>query len=229
MFRNSFFVWPLLGSLLFQQATAQTKQTFSLSGTVRDKNSGETLAGATVSFPERPGMGVVTNAYGYYSITLPNGNYSVVVSFSGYLPDTNRIDLHRNIVLNGMLSAGGSALQQVVVAARKGVNILKTPPGVQRLSMTDIKEVPVLLGEKDVLKTIQLLPGIKSAGDGRSGFFVRGGGADQNLIMLDEAPVYDRPTRRRRTLDQPAQHAQRRRRVPLPPVHRVRQHRRGRR
>jgi outer membrane cobalamin receptor len=85
----------------------------------------------------------------------------------------------------------GDELQAVIVSSKKRDNILKTPAGMQKLSMEDIKAVPVLFGEKDVLKTIQLLPGIKSGGDGKAGFFVRGGGADQNLILLDEATVYN--------------------------------------
>jgi len=134
---------------------------------------------------------VVTNAYGFYSITVPAGQYSMVISFSGYATDTVSLNLEQNTVVNRMMSAGGSQMQEVVVTGRKGNNILVTPPGVQHLNMDDIKDLPVLLGEKDVLKTIQLLPGVKSAGDGKSGFFVRGGGADQNLILLDEATVYN--------------------------------------
>src|SRR5579859_4862769 len=170
---------------------AQTKRSFSVSGIIKDKRSGETLSGASIGFSDHPGLGVVTNAYGFYSITIPEGHYSMVVSFSGYGTDTIPIDLAQNTVLNRSLSAGGSQMQEVVVSGRKANNILKTPPGVQRLAIQDIKDLPVLLGEKDVLKTIQLLPGVKSAGDGKSGFFVRGGGIDQNLILLDEATVYN--------------------------------------
>src|SRR5258708_6998643 len=157
----------------------------------KQKKSGETLSGATVGFLEHPG-GIVTNSYGFYSITIPEGKYSMIISYSGYATDTIVLDLKQNTVINKMMSAGNTQLKEVVVAARKGSNnILKTPPGLQRLSMEDIQNVPVLLGEKDVLKTIQMLPGIKSAGDGKSGFYVRGGGADQNLIVLDEATVYN--------------------------------------
>ena len=170
---------------------AQQKRVFSVSGTIKDQRSGETLSGASIGFMGHPGLGVVTNGYGFYSITIPEGHYSMLISFSGYGTDTIPIDLIQNVVLNSSLSAGGNQMQEVVVSGRKGNNILKTPPGVQRLAMQDIQDIPVLLGEKDVLKTIQLLPGIKSAGDGKSGFFVRGGGIDQNLILLDEATVYN--------------------------------------
>lgn len=181
----------LLILLLPLSLCAQPKRNFSVSGSIKDKKTGETLTGATIGLLEKPGVGVVTNAYGFYSITIPEGKYSMVISYSGYATDTIQLDLKQNTVVNRSLAAASNQLQEVVVAGRKGNNILKTPPGVQRLSMEDIKDIPVLLGEKDVLKTIQLLPGIKSAGDGRSGFFVRGGSADQNLILLDEAPVYN--------------------------------------
>src|SRR5260221_127715 len=116
----------------------------------------------------------------------------MIISYSGYATDPIVLDLKQNTVINKMMSAGNTQLKELVVAARKGSNnILKTPPGLQRLSMEDIQNVPVLLGEKDVLKAIQMLPGIKSAGDGKWGFYVRGGGADQNLILLDEATVYN--------------------------------------
>ena len=170
---------------------AQSKRNLSVSGTIKDVKTGETLNGATIGFVERPGVGVVTNAYGFYSITIPAGHYSMVISFSGYATDTVFLDLKQNIVVNRMMNTASGAMQEVVVTGRKSNNILVTPPGVQHLNMDDIKDIPVLLGEKDVLKTIQLLPGIKSAGDGKSGFFVRGGGADQNLILLDEATVYN--------------------------------------
>jgi hypothetical protein len=168
------------------------KRNFSVSGTIKDQKSGETLTGATVTFPDHPGLGVATNAYGFYSITLPEGHYRIVTTFSGYAPDTTELDLTQNLVLNRSLSEGGNQLAEVVITStRKANNILKSPPGLQQLNTEDIKDIPVLAGEKDVMKTMQLLPGVKSAGDGSSGFFVRGGSADQNLILLDEAPVYN--------------------------------------
>jgi hypothetical protein len=184
---------PLFLSLFDPLALCAQKRELTVSGTVRDQRTGETLTGATISFVEKPGLGVVTNAYGFYSITLPEGHYQMIISFSGYVPDTVGLDLTQNLVMNRSLVTGSAQLDQVVVSssARRTNNILRTPPGLQRLAVDDIKDVPVLLGEKDVLKTLQLLPGVKSAGDGSSGFFVRGGSADQNLILLDEAPVYN--------------------------------------
>jgi len=187
MAKHNYF---LLSILLPLTVCAQHKASFSISGTIKDKRSGETLSGASIGFLDHPGMGVLTNAYGFYSITMPEGHYSVVISFSGYATDTVQVNLNENLSLNRNLSAG-VAMQEAVVTGKKASNMLKTPPGVQRLAISDIKDIPVLLGEKDVLKTIQLLPGVKSAGDGKSGFFVRGGGVDQNLILLDEATVYN--------------------------------------
>ncbi|OJW54322.1 MAG: collagen-binding protein [Sphingobacteriales bacterium 50-39] len=178
--------------VLLPLALSAQKRNLSVAGTIKDKSSGETLAGATIGFPDHPDLGIVSNSYGFYSITIPEGHYTMVVSFSGYAPDTVAFDLKQNLVLNRSLSAGNAQLQQVVVTGSKKINnILKTPPGLQRLTVNDIKDVPVLLGEKDILKTLQLLPGVKSAGDGSSGFYVRGGNSDQNLILLDEAPVYN--------------------------------------
>jgi CarboxypepD_reg-like domain/TonB dependent receptor/TonB-dependent Receptor Plug Domain len=169
---------------------SQTK--YSISGTVIDKNSGETLIGATVTLVERPRSGTSSNAYGFYSVSAPPGSYSMIVSFTGYLSDSVKIVLNRNILLPVELSTDHTELQEVVVSTeKKDDNVTKPLMGVQKLSMNEIKNIPVLFGEKDILKTIQLLPGIKSAGDGNSGFYVRGGAADQNLILLDEATVYN--------------------------------------
>lgn len=168
---------------------AQQKHT--ISGTVKDQNTGETLIGASIILLENPEMGVLSNGYGFYSITAPERNYTLVASFSGYKNDTVKVSLKKNIMLPVYLSPAGTELQEVVITARRNDNITRTLPGMQKLSIEEIKDVPVIFGEKDILKTIQLLPGIKSGGDGSTGFFVRGGSADQNLILLDEATVYN--------------------------------------
>ncbi|SDT68470.1 TonB-dependent Receptor Plug Domain [Mucilaginibacter mallensis] len=171
----------------------QTKFTYTVSGTIKDKATGETLPAASVTFLELPGKGATTNSYGFYSITIPAGSYTMITSYTGYATDTLKVVMSKNIVVNSNLKSGYGQLQEVKIKSSNGRsnNILTTPAGVQRLNIKDLNNVPVLLGEKDVLKTIQLLPGIVSAGDGRSGFFVRGGGSDQNLILLDEATVYN--------------------------------------
>ncbi len=169
---------------------AQTKHT--VSGTVRDKNTGEVLIGANVALLAKTTIGVVSNAYGFYSLSAAAGNYDMVISFSGYRADTIQIDLHKNILLPVQLSFSSAQLQQVIVSTRRrNENITQPIMGVQKLSMSEVQNVPVIFGEKDILKTIQLLPGIKPAGEGSSGFYVRGGASDQNLILLDEATVYN--------------------------------------
>ena len=169
---------------------AQARHT--VSGTVRDQKSGETLIGASITLLELPHSSALSNAYGFYSINAPAGNYKLVVSFTGYTSDTLAISLTKDLVVPVALGAGGQQLQEVVVSAnRNNNNVSKPLMGVQKISINEIKDLPVLFGEKDILKTIQLLPGVQSGGDGNSGFYVRGGGTDQNLILLDEATVYN--------------------------------------
>jgi hypothetical protein len=138
------------------------------------------------------GAGVVTNEYGFFSVTAPAGDYVLVVSFTGYLTDTMGVGLDHNQSRVIRLTADSNALQAVVVSSvRKNANVTQPLMGVQKLTTAEIANVPVLFGEKDVLKTLQLLPGVQSTGDGSSGFTVRGGTSAQNLILLDEAVVYN--------------------------------------
>ena len=193
-FRCCIFLLALLPlsllALLPLSLLAQTK--YTVDGTIRDKKTGEVLIGATAYLLEAPRSAIISNSYGFYSISAQPGKYTMIVSFTGYQPDTLRIVLDKNILLPVELGAGGDQLEEVVISARKrNENITKPLMGVQKLTTTEIANIPVLFGEKDVLKTIQLLPGIQFAGDGNSGFYVRGGGADQNLILLDEATVYN--------------------------------------
>jgi hypothetical protein len=167
---------------------AQTK--FTISGTVKDKRTGELIVGASIKFVELKG-GTQTNSYGFFSITLPTNTYTILTSYVGYKSDERKIVLAANQPMVIELQSS-SVLQDVVVTnKKKNDNVTKPLMGVEKLDMNVINQLPVLLGERDVLKSIQLLPGIKSAGEGNSGFYVRGGGADQNLILLDEAPVYN--------------------------------------
>lgn len=183
-----FLVW--IGCAFSVVVHAQGR--YTVSGTVRDKKTGEALIGASVSLLDIPRSGIVSNAYGFYSLTAPAGHYTLLVTFTGYQPDSLTIDLDHNITLPVELGAGMGQLAEVVVsAAKKNDNVTRALMGVQKLTTREINNIPVLFGEKDVLKTIQLLPGIQFAGDGNSGFYVRGGGADQNLILLDEATVYN--------------------------------------
>jgi outer membrane receptor protein involved in Fe transport len=173
-------------SCLFTQA--QNK--YTLSGYVKDSLSGETLIGASVLISGQS-KGISSNQYGFYSITLPEGNYSVSISFTGYQPLDSVINLNENKEISFSLMQR-AMLEEVVVSARRRDNNVKTPQmGKIDLSVQKIKSVPVLLGEVDVLKTLQLLPGVRNAGEGNTGMYVRGGGPDQNLIMLDDAIVYN--------------------------------------
>ncbi len=166
-------------------------QKFTVSGTIRDAKTGEELIGASVIVKELAGVGVTCNEYGFYSLTVKSGTYTLKTSFVGYNDVINTIKLDKDQKLDIKLSSG-QELEVVTISAKKeNENVSKAQMGVERLDIGEIAKIPVLFGEKDVLKTLQLLPGVKSAGEGNSGFFVRGGAADQNLILLDEAPVYN--------------------------------------
>lgn len=173
----------------FNQAKAQKNNV--VNGVLKDASTGETLIGASVQVSGASSMGTISNAYGYYSLSIPPGVYRIVYSYVGYQTITENISVTNNITKNISLESSNQ-LNEVVVRAEKRNNNVENPlMGVQKLSVKEINSVPVLFGERDILKTLQLLPGIKSAGEGNSGFHVRGGATDQNLILLDEAPVYN--------------------------------------
>jgi len=169
--------------------SAQVKHT--ISGSIKAKATGESIIRATVIVSGQR-IGVSTNDYGYYSLTLPEGKYTLIISSVGRQSKSIDIDLKDNLQLETQLEEQGQ-LQNVVVTAQssRGRTIRGTQMGVEHISTAEIKSVPVLFGERDVLKTLQLLPGVKSVAEGNSGLSVRGGGTDQNLILLDEAPVYN--------------------------------------
>jgi hypothetical protein len=167
------------------------QQNVVLSGTVRDKKTGESLIKAVIRIQELPNAGIISNEYGFYSLSLPKGNYVAVVSQVGYETLSQKIKLDSSVSIDFKLETKNQLREVVVESSRKNDNLTKAQMGTETINMSAISKVPVIFGEKDLLKTIQLLPGVKSAGEGNSGFFVRGGGADQNLILLDEAPVYN--------------------------------------
>ncbi len=184
----SLFALLLITNLVF----AQSGQKFTVSGTIKDSASGEELIGAIVSVKELEATGVSTNKYGFYSLTLPEGSYTLYYTYLGYNTDSIKITLKQNFKHNVTLSSNSSTLQEVSVQGAKPTeNVTSTQTGMVQLDVKEIAKIPVFFGEKDVLKTMQLLPGVISAGDGNSGFYVRGGAADQNLVLLDEAPVYN--------------------------------------
>ncbi|MBM77033.1 MAG: TonB-dependent receptor [Crocinitomicaceae bacterium] len=166
-------------------------QQHTLSGYVKDVNSGEALIGASI-FIEGEGKGTSTNVYGFYSITLESGNHKVKYSYVGYKDIIRTIDFQDHVRVNIELKEAQDVLDEVVVEARQtDENTTSTQMGKVDLSMDKIKTIPAFMGEVDVLKTIQFLPGVSSGGEGNTGFYVRGGGPDQNLILLDEATVYN--------------------------------------
>ncbi|MBU6261959.1 MAG: TonB-dependent receptor [Bacteroidetes bacterium] len=189
--RYKIYVFCFLIFLGADFATATAQQTLVLSGSVRDKQTGESLIKAVVRIQELPSAGIISNEYGFYSLSLPKGNYSVVVTQVGYETLIQKIKLDSSQSINFYLQTKNVLKEVVVESSRKNDNLTKAQMGTETINMSSINKVPVIFGEKDLLKTIQLLPGVKSAGEGNSGFFVRGGSADQNLILLDEAPVYN--------------------------------------
>jgi hypothetical protein len=167
---------------------AQTK--FTVSGIVKDGKSGETLIGAIVRVEELPNIGITTNEYGFYSLSLPEGSYTMVVTYIGYSDKSETINVTQNIEKMWDMTDDLMLQEVVIKAVKDDENLTRAVMGTEVLNMKEISKIPVVFGEKDLVKTIQLLPGVKS-NEGAIGFSVRGGAADQNLILLDEAPVYN--------------------------------------
>lgn len=169
-----------------------SQENFTLSGYVTDAENGETLIGAAVFNQADMGQGTVTNLYGFYSLTLPKGNYTIASSYLGYQTLLSEVTLDEDLNFDIPLPPEGLQLDEVVITSeRKDENVADTRMGTVELEMAKIKTLPAFMGEVDLLKTLQLLPGVLSAGEGNSGFYVRGGGPDQNLILLDDATVYN--------------------------------------
>ncbi|HEY9262104.1 TonB-dependent receptor [Chitinophaga sp.] len=166
-------------------------QQYTVSGFIKDSTNGESLPGATIQVLHSTN-GVHTNNYGFYSITLPAGNYILLYSFLGFESKAIALSLNENINQNLELYPRSYQAKEVVISdKRKDANVKSTDMGRAELSTVQIKKLPALMGEVDVLKALQLMPGVQAAGEGNAGFYVRGGGPDQNLILLDEAPVYN--------------------------------------
>lgn len=179
--------------LMITASPLLAQQKFTWKGYVKDSLTGETLINASV-LVNNQNRGVATNQYGYFSITLPAGSHQLIFSFVGYRPKEVDADFSKDISQDILLVPAAAAMQDVVVttAAQKRLNNVKSAQmGQIDLSINTVKSLPPFLGETDILKTLQLLPGVRNAGEGNSGFYVRGGGPDQNLILLDEAVVYN--------------------------------------
>lgn len=178
-------------SILLFFSNLLVAQDFTISGYMRDASSGEELLYASILVKEK-GSGTTTNLYGFYSITLPKGDYTLQYSYLGFQTMELQLSLIADVKQDVELQDGAMQLEEIVVKAEKeNENITNTEVSTVSLNIKDAKLIPVLLGEQDILKTMQLLPGVSSNSEGSSGFFVRGGDADQNLILLDEAPIYN--------------------------------------
>lgn len=176
--------------LLLFSLMAGAQKNATISGTITDAGSGEALIGATV-VDLQTGKGVVANHYGFYSITLPSDSVTLRFSFLGFEAVTRRYALKTNQTVNIELSANVEIAEVEIVAAQQESVVDRTQMSRIDVSLDKVKALPVLLGERDVLKTIQLMPGVQSGTEGASGLYVRGGGPDQNLILLDGVPIYN--------------------------------------
>ncbi|MCA0152733.1 TonB-dependent receptor [Winogradskyella vincentii] len=184
----------LLGLILLLLSFSQPilgQEKYTLSGTITDISSNETLIGVNILIPEIQ-SGTMTNEYGFYSITLPKGTYEIQISYLGFETISETINLNQNISKNYRLIESAESLDEIVIKENvEKLNIKKPQMSVNALSISTIKNMPVVFGEVDVIKSITLLPGVTNAGEGSSGFNVRGGAADQNLILLDEAIIFN--------------------------------------
>ncbi len=181
----------LLFYFIFIGLGLEAQEKFTISGYVKDSRNGEALIGANVYVKETM-KGATTNTYGFYSLTLDKGNYTLMSSYISFKDFSNNLALDSNLRVNINLQPVTVDIQEVVVQSeRLDKNITATDMGQMRMDIQQVKLLPSFMGEIDILKTIQLLPGVKGSADGNSGFYVRGGGPDQNLILLDEAVVYN--------------------------------------
>lgn len=181
-----------LGLCLFFCSLILAQEKYSIRGTIKDIDNGETLLGATV-FLKGTTNGTITNEYGFFSLTAPEGNYTLIISYLGYESLSKDIQLASDVTLNFELSESTTALSEVVIIADEPeqMSIKKPQMSVSKLNASTIKQMPAVLGEIDVIKSIQMLPGVTNNGEGSAGFNVRGGATDQNLVLLDEAIIYN--------------------------------------
>lgn len=171
--------------------TVLNSQNFTISGTLKDAANGETIIGATV-YLKKSGKATNSNTYGFFSLTAPAGKDTLIFSYIGYKPVVREVALDKDLTFNISFVPTENNLDEVEVTTKiNNDNVINTQMSAIQLDMAEIKKIPAFMGEVDLLKTIQLLPGVKNAGDGNTGFYVRGGGPDQNLILLDEANIYN--------------------------------------
>ncbi|WP_420153570.1 TonB-dependent receptor [Siphonobacter sp.] len=189
--KHFLLIW-LLGVLLLPNARGQSNEKATISGYIKDAANGEGLIGVSVFVKERS-TGTTTNTYGFYSITLPKGKYTLVYTYVGYQRQEKQVDLTTQDVKQDLeLKDEGVQLQDVVIRSQgEDENVKSVEMSVNKVDIKTIRQMPALLGEVDLVRSIQLLPGVSTVGEGASGFNVRGGDVGQNLILLDEAPVYN--------------------------------------
>jgi hypothetical protein len=182
MIRLTFIFSLLLSLSVFAQ------ENYTISGTLTDGSSGEALIGARVQL-QGEAKGALTNVYGFYSLTLPAGTHEIVFSYVGFEKQIKTVELNQDVSLSFELAVAAKSIKEFVVEGESQVESMDMSK--DELGIEQIKSMPALMGEVDVIKAIQMLPGVQTVGEGGSGFFVRGGAADQNLILLDEANVYN--------------------------------------
>jgi hypothetical protein len=188
-----FFLFAMVFSAYSQEKHSgdADKRKVTLSGTVANKSNNETLIGATITIAET-NTSVITNSYGFFSVTLPKGDYTVIISYTGYDHIEEKVSLTENRKRNFSMTESSKSLGEVVVKANSNrVNISKPEMSTNKLTIATIKKMPPMAGEVDVLKSLLQLPGVSNAQEGASGFNVRGGSVDGNLVMLDEAVIYN--------------------------------------
>jgi len=169
----------------------EKSKNLTLSGYIRDVKTGESLTGAIIYQKEKSEVAVTTNSYGYFSLSLSAGLHNLTIQYLGYKNKDIFLDLKFDSTATIFLEEASIALTEVTINGKRNNHNVMATDVMTRLNVREVQNIPVIFGEKDILKTIQLLPGISAVGEGNSGFYVRGGGADQNLILLDEAPVYN--------------------------------------
>ncbi len=189
LFEKHGLSFKVIGSKITLYEPRNSKNKITISGSIYDALTGEALIGCVVYEPAT-GHQITSNQFGFYSLTLPAGTHTIIVSYLGY--QKYAFEAHSSGKKNVALNSSSEEIKEVVATANQGnENITSNEMSSNQIDVAKVSSIPVLLGEKDVMKIAQLLPGVKSSGEGNSGFYVRGGGVDQNLILLDDAPIYN--------------------------------------
>jgi len=176
--------------IIFFSVNVSAQKKSTLSGYITDARSGEAL-GTSRIFVKELKTGTIVNNYGFYSLTLPQGSYQIEFRCDGFSTVVREVSLLQNLVINIELEMAIQETKDVRVTGKRSENVTSAKLGQMELKMDQVKTLPAFMGEVDVVKTLQLLPGVSSVSEGGQGFYVRGGGPDQNLVLLDEGVVYN--------------------------------------